>query len=182
MRSLYCIYFTVAGWRTSFIIGLLVQWVSPKAIVWLALPISKKSSKNKVLGKRLLTIFSTFGDDASLSSSVTTLWGCGNFWDSMTLDRDDGLIWVCNLIWWLFLAGYMSTSCNRYAGCLFSAAFGNVAVAWTGGLLIYFLNMAANVVNSVILSNPIMEKGTSACRCFKALVMYWSAIRSRSVE
>jgi hypothetical protein len=79
MRSVHCIYFTVAGWRTAFIIGALVQLVFPEAMTLLALPISKKSSWYKFLGERLRALAGTLVGDVLLAAGVNTLGSCGEF-------------------------------------------------------------------------------------------------------
>ena len=148
---LYCIYFTVIGWRTAIIIGILFQCFSPKAIAWLVITIFKKSSWTKFLGERL----STLVDDATITACVTTFWDCGEFWESTTLDVSDGLLLVFNMVWCICLTGDVSTGWTRDTGCLFSAEFATVAVAWTGGLVSFFLKMAANDVSAVgcVVSN-----------------------------
>jgi hypothetical protein len=76
------------------------------------------------------------------------------------------------------MVGWMCTT-----GCLFSAALiGDYMITGTKGFLNLFLNMDDNVVSSVIVSSPIVEKGTSGWGCFRASVILRAAINSRSVE
>jgi hypothetical protein len=51
--SLYCISFPEAGWSTTFIIGVFFQWLLPKAMALLELPIFQKSLWDKFMGERL---------------------------------------------------------------------------------------------------------------------------------
>ena len=137
---------------------MLVQWFSPKSIAWLALTILNKYLWNKFLGEMLRTLAGTPGGATYLASSVNTLGSCVKFWDSMMLAGDDGLLWVCNMVGWLCLTGDVITGWTIASGCLFSAAFGAVVVAWTGGLLIFFVNMAANFLRAVIVPSSICGK------------------------
>jgi hypothetical protein len=45
-----------------------------------------------------------------------------------------------------------------------------------------FLNMVANVVKAMMVSSPIVSKGTLGCGCFRASVMSWAAIKTLSVD
>ena len=117
------------------------------------------------------TIEGNLGDAVPLVTGVTTLGGSVEFLDSMALDGADELFRVYDLVWCFFLTGYVSTSCTRAYGCLFYETFGAVVVACTGGLLIFFVKMAAKVVSAVILSSQIASKGTSRWGCFKVTVM-----------
>jgi hypothetical protein len=81
------------------------------------------------------------------------------------------------------LTGDVSTGWIRTAGRLFSLALiGESMSSGAGGLLYLFLKMAATVVSDVIVSSPIVEKGTSGWGCLRASVISWAAIRSLSVE
>jgi hypothetical protein len=84
IMSLYCIYFPETGWRTAFIIGVFVQWLLPKGMALLALPMSQKSPWDKFLGERLRALAGTLGGAALLADGVTTLGSCGKFRDSLT--------------------------------------------------------------------------------------------------
>ena len=109
MMFMYCIYFTVTGFKTVFIIDTLVQFFCQELFLDWNFPISKKYSWDKFLGERLHTLADTTGGAAPLVVGVNKLGGCGEFWDSMTLSGADGLFPVCNMFWCFFLTGYMST-------------------------------------------------------------------------
>ena len=46
----------------------------------------------------------------------------------------------------------------------------------------FLVKMSANVASADIVSSPMVAKGTSGCGCFRASVMSWEAISSRSVD
>jgi hypothetical protein len=50
-------------------------------------------------------------------------------------------------------------------------AFVFIIIYGAKGLLNFFLDMAANVVSAVIVSSPILAKGTSGWGCFRASVI-----------
>ena len=89
----------------------------------------------------------------------------------MDLSGDDGLFWVCNIVWCLCFTGDVSTGWTRSPGCLFYLVFGAFFVACTGVLLSFFMKMAANVVSAVIVLSLIVEKFTSGQGGFKLSVM-----------
>jgi hypothetical protein len=84
IMSLYCISFPEAGWRTAFIIGVFVQWLLPKAMALLALPIPQQSYWDKFWEERLRALLGTLGGAALLVDGVTTLGSCGKVRDSLT--------------------------------------------------------------------------------------------------
>jgi hypothetical protein len=51
------------------------------------------------LGERLRVLAGTLGGAALLTAGVTTIGGCGEFLDSMTLAGDVGMILCCYLVW-----------------------------------------------------------------------------------
>jgi hypothetical protein len=66
---------------------------------------------------------------------------------------------------------------------LFVAALTGASEISGASAFFYFLvKMSANVASADIVSFPMVAKGTSGWGYFKALVMSWAAISSRSVE
>ena len=111
----------------------------PRANYWLALPISKKSAWNKFMGETLGSLAGTLRGSAPLVVGVTTLGDCGKIWDSMMLAGADGFFRVFNLAWCF---------CGLCCSCC--------CLLW--GVAELFFNTDANVVNTVIVSSPIVVK------------------------
>ena len=106
------------------------------------------------------TLSGTLGVAAPLNDSVTTIKGCGEFLDSMTLAGDDGLLLDWGREYWLDQSFWL----------FIFASFGAIVIACTGCLLIFFVKMAANVLSAVVVSYLIVAKFTYRWGCFKASV------------
>ena len=154
----------------------------PKAISQLELPISKKSW-DKFLGEARRILIGTLGGAAFPVAGVTTLGGDGESWLALTVSGTVGLNFVCDLVWYWPLIGDIKgggivRSWSLVLGFLFAAA------GETGAdpFLNFLVKMADKVARAEIVSSPMVAKGTSGCGCFRASVMSWAAINSRSVN
>jgi hypothetical protein len=71
---------------------------------------------------------------------------------------------------------------DEYRRAFFSAALiGEFMITGAKGFLNLFLNLEANVVSAVIVSSPVVEKGTYGWGCFRASIVSRAAIESLSV-
>jgi hypothetical protein len=53
---------------------------------------------------------------------------------------------------------------------------------FASGFVNFLVKISDKVANSVIVSSPMVAKGTSGLGCFKASVMSWAAIKMRSED
>jgi hypothetical protein len=61
-----------------------LQWLFPKGMALLAMPMSQKSPRDKFLGERLRALSGTIGGAVIFVAGVTTLGSCDEYRDSLT--------------------------------------------------------------------------------------------------
>jgi hypothetical protein len=159
---------------TEFIIWVFFQWFSQKKIAQLAPPMSKKSC-DKFHGESWRAPVGTLGGAAFRVARVTTLGGCGALWDA-------GLTWIY-LVWYWRFSGEVTVGCTCDCGCLLAADLMDAGgMTGASAFLNFLVKISAKVASADLVSSPMAAKGISGCGCFKASVMSWAAMSTRSVE
>jgi hypothetical protein len=118
----------------------------------------------------------TLGGTAFRVAGVTTLGVCGALWDA-------GLTCIWDLVWFWHFNGEFNVGCVCDCGCLLAVdLMGAGGMTCASAFLNFLVKISAQVASADIVSSPMVAKGISGYGCFKAYVVSWAAMSTRSVE